>query len=111
MCMSACIWAELDAVVYGAPTTEDANWYWTESSDMTSRELTDRSRLDFSCELVPHVERRLCQRLFLPCDQVQAKLWPAVTTSSWRVFGLRIEVGECFFGIFSKFKAHAIKTT
>lgn len=73
MCMSACIWAELEAVVYGASTMEDANRYWPQSSDMTPRELSDRARLGLSCELVPHVERGLCQQLFLHCDQVRAK--------------------------------------
>ena len=52
---------------------EDANRYCPQSSDMTPWELTDRSRLGFSCDLFPHVERGLCQQLFLHCDQVRAK--------------------------------------
>ena len=71
--MSACIWAELDAVVYGASTLEDANWYWPQSSDMTPRELIDLFRFGCSCQLVPHVERGLCQEPFLHCEQVGAK--------------------------------------
>ncbi|MDG2223930.1 MAG: nucleoside deaminase [Rubripirellula sp.] len=73
MCMSACIWAELDAVVYGAATMEDANRYWPQSSDMTPQELIDRVRPGLSCTLVPHVERSLCQQLFLRCDEVRTK--------------------------------------
>ncbi len=35
MCMSACIWAELNTVVYGASTMEDANQYWPQPSDIS----------------------------------------------------------------------------
>ena len=35
MCMSACIWTELDVVVFGASTMEDANAYWPQASDLS----------------------------------------------------------------------------
>ena len=71
MYMSACIWAEVDPVVYGASTMEDANRYWPQSSDVTPRELVDRMRIEPKCVLVPHVERSLCQELFKRCDEVR----------------------------------------
>ena len=71
MCMSACIWAELDTVVYGASTMEDANLYWPQASDVTPQELADRMRIEPKCVLVPHLERALCQDLFKRCDEVR----------------------------------------
>ena len=71
MCMSACIWAEVDAVVFGASTMEDANPYWPQSSDMAPQELVARMRLQDQCTIIPHVERRLCQALFLKCEKLR----------------------------------------
>lgn len=71
MCMSACIWAELDTVVYGASTLEDANQYWPQPSDVGPRELVDRMRRTPDCHLIPHVGRQICQALFMRCDEVR----------------------------------------
>lgn len=68
MCMSACIWAEVDEIVFGASTMEDANKYWPQSSDLQPVELVSRMLMDTKCTLIPHVERRLCQELFRKCD-------------------------------------------
>jgi tRNA(adenine34) deaminase len=71
MCMSASIWAELDGVVFGASTMEDANLYWPQGSDMTPQELISRMRFEPKCSLLRHVERALCQELFRKCDEVR----------------------------------------
>ena len=71
MCMSACIWAEIDTVVYGASTMEDANQYWPQTSDITPRELADRMLIKPHCILIPNVERLLCQDLFKQCDETR----------------------------------------
>ena len=71
MCMSACIWAELDADVFGASTMEDANVYWPQASDISPQELVSRMRREPKCIIVPHVERTLCQELFKKCDEVR----------------------------------------
>jgi tRNA(adenine34) deaminase len=69
MCMSACIWAEVDTVVYGASAMEDADRYWPQSSDVTPSELVARMRMKPKCRLIPHVGRQLCQGLFKRCDE------------------------------------------
>ncbi len=71
MCMSACIWAEVDTVVFGASTMEDANLYWPQASDMSPQELIARVRLEPTCRLIPHLGRSLCQNLFTRCDEVR----------------------------------------
>jgi tRNA(Arg) A34 adenosine deaminase TadA len=71
MCMSACIWAEVDTVVFGASTMQDADRYWPQASDMSPQELVSRMRIEPRCRLIPHVERPLCQDLFLRCDEVR----------------------------------------
>lgn len=71
MCMSACIWAEVDKVVFGASTLEDADRYWPQASDVSPQELASRMRIEPRCQLVPHVERSLCQDLFARCDEVR----------------------------------------
>ena len=71
MCMSACIWAEVDTVVYGASTMEDANPYWPQPSDVTPSELVVRMLVEPKCRLIPHVERELCWHLFEQCDAVR----------------------------------------
>lgn len=71
MCMSACIWAELDAVNFGASTMEDANAYWPQRSDMRPQELLARVQFQSKCVLHEHIERPLCQALFKQCDQVR----------------------------------------
>jgi tRNA(Arg) A34 adenosine deaminase TadA len=71
MCMSACIWAEVDMVVFGASTIEDADHHWPQSSDMSPQELVARMRMQPVCGLVPGVERPLCQELFQQCDTVR----------------------------------------
>lgn len=72
MCMSACIWAELDAVVFGASTLEDANPYWPQASDISPQELVARMRREPQCLIIPHVERARCQALFKQCDAVRS---------------------------------------
>jgi len=74
MCMSACIWAEVDTVVYGASTMEDANRYWPQSSDMPPSRLVDCMLIEPKCTVVPHVERALCQELFDRCDEARKQL-------------------------------------
>jgi len=71
MCMSACIWAEVDAVVFGASTMEDANLYWPQASDISPQELVSRMRREPKCIIVPHVERARCQELFKKCDEAR----------------------------------------
>ncbi|HOO76756.1 MAG TPA: nucleoside deaminase [bacterium] len=73
MCMSACLWAEVDAVVYGASTMEDAHPYWPQSSDLTPAELAARALADRGCEVVPHVERLRCRELFRRCDEIRKR--------------------------------------
>jgi tRNA(Arg) A34 adenosine deaminase TadA len=70
MCMSACIWAELDMVVYGASTLHDADQYWPQASDISPRELVQHMIFEPKCDIIPHVERELCQELFRRCNQV-----------------------------------------
>jgi len=71
MCMSACIWAELDLVVFGASTMEDAHAYWPQPSDVSPEELAARVRFDAKPRLLKHVERALCQDLFQRCDALR----------------------------------------
>jgi tRNA(Arg) A34 adenosine deaminase TadA len=71
MCMSACIWAEIDTVVFGASTMEDANRYWPQASDVSPQELASRMRIEPRCRIVPDVERPLCRELFIRCDEVR----------------------------------------
>jgi len=71
MCMSACIWAEVDAVVYGASTLDDADPYWPQPSDVTPEELAKRMRVEPRCEVIAHVQRELCRDLFAQCDEAR----------------------------------------
>jgi tRNA(Arg) A34 adenosine deaminase TadA len=71
MYMSACIWAEIDTVVLGASTIEDADPYWPQASDMSPQELVSPMRIEPKCRLIPHAERSLCQELFVRCDEVR----------------------------------------
>ena len=71
MCMSACIWSEVEAVVFGASTLEDANAYWPQASDLSPLELVAHMRLEPKCIVIPHVERTLCQELFRKSDQAR----------------------------------------
>jgi tRNA(Arg) A34 adenosine deaminase TadA len=71
MCMSAGIWAEIDTVVYGASTLQDAHRYWPQASDLSPQDLVSRMRFKPRIRLVPHVERPLCQALFQQCDEVR----------------------------------------
>ena len=71
MCISACVWAEIDTVVFGASTLKDANTYWPQASDLPPQELVAHMLLEPKCRLVPHVERSLCQDLFTRCDDVR----------------------------------------
>lgn len=71
MCMSACIWAELDAVVFGASTLDDANLYWPQASDLSPQELVSHMRHEPKCLVISHVERSQCQELFKKCDEVR----------------------------------------
>ena len=71
MCISACIWAEIDTVVFGASTLEDANLYWPQASDLPPQELVAHMLLEPRCRLIPHVGRSLCRNLFTRCDEVR----------------------------------------
>ena len=71
MCMSACIWAELDAVVFGASTMEDANSYWPQVSHLSPTEIVSRMCREPKCILIPHVERERCRDLFKKCDEAR----------------------------------------
>jgi tRNA(Arg) A34 adenosine deaminase TadA len=71
MCMSACIWAEIDTVVFGASTMQDADRYWPQASDLSPQELVSRMRIEPRCRVICHVERPLCQELFVRCDEVR----------------------------------------
>jgi len=71
MCMSACIWAELDSVVFGASTMEDADAYWPQPSAAPPHDLLLKARFEPRAVLVSHVERGLCQNLFRRCDEVR----------------------------------------
>ncbi len=71
MCTSASIWAEIDTVVYGASTLEDAHLYWPQASDVSPQDLVSRMRFEPTMRLVPHVERPLCQALFRQCDEAR----------------------------------------
>jgi tRNA(Arg) A34 adenosine deaminase TadA len=73
MCMSACIWAEVDTVVYGPSTMEDANRYWPQASDLSPQELVAHMLIEPKCRIVPDVERSLCQELFMRCDEVRTQ--------------------------------------
>jgi tRNA(Arg) A34 adenosine deaminase TadA len=71
MCMSACIWAEVDTVVYGASTMEDAHQYWPQASDLLPSELVSRMLMEPICNVIAGVERSRCQDLFTHCEQLQ----------------------------------------
>ena len=71
MCISACIWAEIDTVVFGASTLEDANVYWPQASDLPPQRLVAHMLREPRCRLIPHVGRSLCQNLFTRCDEVR----------------------------------------
>jgi hypothetical protein len=71
--MSACIWAEVDTVVFGASTLDDADRYWPQASDVSPQDLVSRMRIEPKCQLVRHVERSLCQQLFMQCDDVRKR--------------------------------------
>lgn len=73
MCMSASIWAELDGVVFGASTMEDADRYWPQGSDIAPEELVSRMRFEPRCFLLRQVERGICRELFRHCDAVRQK--------------------------------------
>ncbi|TWU29859.1 nucleoside deaminase [Bythopirellula polymerisocia] len=69
MCMSACIWAEVNTVVFGASTLEDANHYWPQASDLSPTELVAHMCREPKCLILPHIERASCQELFRQCDE------------------------------------------
>jgi len=71
MCISACVWAEIDTVVFGASTLDDANLYWPQASDLSPQELVAHMLLEPKCRLIPNVGRSLCQSLFTRCDEVR----------------------------------------
>jgi tRNA(Arg) A34 adenosine deaminase TadA len=71
MCMSACIWAEIETVVYGATTLEEADRYWPQASAMTPDELVARMRRERRCEVIANVERASCRELFERCDEAR----------------------------------------
>ena len=73
MCMSACIWAEVDTVVYGAATLADANRYWPQASDLSPQDLVAHMRREPRCRVIPHLERARCQDLFLRCEAVRTQ--------------------------------------
>ena len=73
MCTSASLWAEVDAIVYGASTLEDADPYWPQATYLSPEEIVSRMRLERRCRLMPHVERRLCQELFARCEAARKR--------------------------------------
>lgn len=73
MCMSACIWAEVDTVVYGASTLEDAERYWPQALDLSPDELVARMRREPRTRVISAVERALCQELFTRCDDARRR--------------------------------------
>ena len=73
MCMSAAIWAEIDTVVYGADTLTDADRYWPQASDLAPQDLAAHMRTEPRCRILPHIERALCQDLFLRCDAARQR--------------------------------------
>jgi len=71
MCISACIHAELDVVVFGATILDDADRYWPQASDVLPHELVSRVRIGTKCLLIPNVEQELCQKLFIRCEELR----------------------------------------
>ena len=71
MCMSACIWAEIATVVYGASTLDDADRYWPQASSISPDELVSYMRHEPRCHVIPNVERALCQDLFARYDEAR----------------------------------------
>lgn len=71
MCMSACVWAEVDTVVFGASSLEDADDYWPQASDLSAVEIASHILREPKCRVVPFLERDLCRELFVRCDEVR----------------------------------------
>ena len=71
MCMQACIWAEVDTVVFGASKMEDTQVYWAQITDMAPEELIDRVLVEPTCQLIAHVERSSCRDLFIQCNELR----------------------------------------
>ena len=71
MCMSACIWAEVDTVVFGASRMEDTQIYWAQTSDMSPQELIAHVLVEPTCQLISHVERSSCRDLFIQCNELR----------------------------------------
>jgi tRNA(Arg) A34 adenosine deaminase TadA len=74
MCMSTCIWADIDTVVFGASIKEDASLYWEQPLEVTAEELASRKLTKPRCKVVPHIERRLAQELFKQWQVAMDKL-------------------------------------
>ena len=73
MCMSGSIWAELDAVYYGASTQEDANVYWPQPSNITPQDLVNGTKDHIGITVVPDFLRPLCAQLFVDCDAARVE--------------------------------------
>jgi tRNA(Arg) A34 adenosine deaminase TadA len=73
MCMSASIWAEVNAVVFGASTMEDATKYWPQPSKISPQELVAQTITPEKVLVVPHVERELCVDLFNQVDALRVR--------------------------------------
>ena len=71
MCMSACIWAELDTIVFGASRMEDTQVYWAQTSDMSPQELIAHVLAGPTPHLISHVERSSCRDLFMQCAELR----------------------------------------
>lgn len=67
MCMSASIWAEVDAVVFGA-TVEDAHKHWPQPSSLGAVEVASRMVREPAVVVRTEVLRPACVALFNDCE-------------------------------------------
>ncbi len=67
MCMSACIWAEIDTVIFAATTKDDANFFWRQPLLITASELASHIVSEHKCRVIEQVERERAQQLFDKC--------------------------------------------
>ena len=67
MCMSACIWAEIDTVVFAATAKDDANFDWPQPLPITATDIASRVVGENKCKVIQQVERERAQKLFEKC--------------------------------------------
>lgn len=68
LCTSAALWAEVDAIVYGAVTAADAQSYWPQASSLRARDVLRHQVHPRPTVLFEEVERPACQALFADVD-------------------------------------------